>query len=263
MNSPSETDVKTPFDDGALYDIMLGDISYGRDFYVSLARAAGGPVLDIACGTGRILLPCLQAGIDIEGLDLFGGMLAQLRKKARALGLEPRLHQADMRSFRLGRRYRLIMIPFNAIVHCLNTEEQLATLRNCREHLEPGGRLAFDTYFPGSALITAPDNVRVLEGEIPHPETGLPVRMFDTRSFNRVEQQQHSLVDIEFLDAAGTVSATLRTETTVRWIYKGEMALLLRAAGFDRFEVAGDFDGRPLVNEADLMIVKAWKNSSP
>ncbi len=55
------------FDDGDAYDLVLKDIPYGLDFYVALAREASGPLLDIACGTGRILLPCLQAGVDIEG----------------------------------------------------------------------------------------------------------------------------------------------------------------------------------------------------
>ena len=69
------------FDDGDAYDLVLKDIPYGLDFYVALAREANGPVLDIACGTGRILLPCLQAGVDIEGLDLFEPMLKTLRQR--------------------------------------------------------------------------------------------------------------------------------------------------------------------------------------
>jgi hypothetical protein len=150
------------------------------------------------------------------------------------------------------------MIPFNAFIHNLTTDEQIACLVCCREHLRPGGQLAFDTYFPGRDLITAPDKTRVLELETPHPDTGLPVRMYDTRSFNRVEQLQHSEMDIEMLDAAGNVTAVHRSQTTVRWIYKYEMDLLLRVAGFARWQIAGGFDGRPLVNETDVMIVQAW-----
>jgi SAM-dependent methyltransferase len=142
MQTPTPTTDPTPFDDGALYDVLVSDPrvrAFGLDFYLRLARAAGGPVLDVACGTGRILLPCLQAGVDVEGLDLFPDMLATLRKKAAALGFQPRLHQADMASFRLDRRYALIMIPFNAFVHNLTTDSQIASLACCREHLTPGG----------------------------------------------------------------------------------------------------------------------------
>ena len=65
---PAE-DAASPFDDGELYDILFSDFAYGLDFYVGLAREAAGPVLDIGCGTGRVLLPCLQAGAEVEGLN--------------------------------------------------------------------------------------------------------------------------------------------------------------------------------------------------
>ena len=248
----------TPFDNGALYDIFFERFDFGLDFYLGLARAAGGPILDVACGTGRVLLPCLQAGLDAEGLDLFPGMLSRLRHKASVLGFNPQLHQANMAGFRLARRFALIMIPFNAIVHNLTTDDQLATLQTCREHLLPGGMLAFDTAFPGPAWIAAPNGKRELEAEVTHPETGLPVRMWDTRTFDRVQQVQYSCNEIELLDATGQVAATHPSKTAVRWIYKAEMELLLRAAGFARWQILGGFDGRPLVHETDAMIVQAW-----
>jgi len=263
MNTPTTeqsapaTDA-TPFDDGALYDIFFEKFDLGLDFYLELARAAAGPVLDVACGTGRILLPCLKAGVDVEGLDLFPGMLARLRQKASALGLNPRLHQADMAAFRLPRRYAMIMIPFNAFVHNLTTDDQLATLQSCRDHLVPGGLLVFDTCFPGPAWTAAPNGTRELEGETPHPETGLPVRIWDTRTFDRVQQLQYSYNEMELLDANGAVIATYPSKTTVRWIYKAEMELLLRVAGFARWRILGCFDGRPLLQENDAMIVQAW-----
>jgi SAM-dependent methyltransferase len=249
----------TPFDDGALYDLFLGNIPIGLGFYAGLARAAKGPVLDVACGTGRILLPCLQAGVEIEGLDLFEGMLSRLRQKAAALGLKPTLYQTKMAGFRLPRRYALIMIPFNAFFHNVTTDDQLATLQACRDHLEPGGLLVFDSSFPGQAWIGAPSGKRELEMEMPHPETGLPARMWDTRTFNRVEQLQYSYNEFELLDANGKVTATYPSQTTLRWIYKAEMELLLRITGFARWSLLGDYDGRPLQNETDTMIVQAWK----
>jgi len=253
----------TPFDDGALYDIFFERFDLGLDFYLGLAKAARGPILDLACGTGRIMLPCLKAGADVEGLDLSPGMLSRLRQKASALGFEPRLHQASMSSFQLPRRFALIIITFNAFVHNLTTDDQLATLKTCRDHLEPGGLLAFDTYFPGPACTAAPSGTREMEMEIPHPQTGLPVRLWDTRSFDRVEQLQFSCTEIEMLDASGKVIATHPSKTTVRWIYKAEMELLLRVAGFARWKILGGFDGRPLLHETDAMIVQAWTAPGP
>jgi SAM-dependent methyltransferase len=248
----------TPFDDGALYDLVVGNLDFDLDFYLSLAQAARGPVLDVACGTGRIMLPCLKAAVDVEGLDLFPGMLTRLREKASALGFNPRLHESNMAGFQLSRRYALIMIPFNAFVHNLTADDQLECLQSCCDHLQPGGLLVFDTAFPGQQWVGAPSGTRVLEGEIPHPDTGLPVRMWDTRTFDRVKQVQYSCNEIEMLDATGKVIATHLSKTTLRWIYKTEMELLLRIAGFARWQILGGFDGRPLEHETDAMIVQAW-----
>jgi SAM-dependent methyltransferase len=260
VNELPSRNLPSTFDDGDVYDLVLKDIPYGLDYYVALAREANGPVLDVACGTGRILLPCLQAGVDIEGLDLFEPMLETLRAKAAASGLAPRLHQADMSDFSLPRRYMLVIIPFNAFIHNMTPEAQISCLKRCREHLLPGGTLVFDTFFPSLEIIGAPENTRVLEGEFPHPQTGLPMRMYDTRTFDRVEQVQHSLNEIELLAADGSVETVHRSEIRSRYIYKQEMALLLRVAGFARWEICGDFDRRPLTLENQAMIVTAWNN---
>lgn len=257
MLTPADNE-PSPFDDPILYDLLCDNLDYGLDFYLNLARAARGPVLEVACGTGRVLLRCLRAGVEVDGLDLSTAMLNRLREKASAAGYRPRLYEMSMSRFRLHQRYALIMITFNAFIHNLTTDEQIATLTRCREHLQPGGLLAFDAYFPGAALITAPDGTRVLEGEMKHPDTGLPMRCFDTRSFDRVNQIQHSLNEVEMLDADGNVVRTHRSRHSVRWIYKGEMELLLRVAGFARWRIDGNFEGRPLLDETDAMVVQAW-----
>jgi SAM-dependent methyltransferase len=89
----------SPQGDGELDDILSQGLDYGIDFHVGLARAAKGPVLDIACGTGRVLVPVLQAGIDADGLDLFQPMLDTARRKEAALGLAPALHRGDLAEF--------------------------------------------------------------------------------------------------------------------------------------------------------------------
>ncbi|MGI8980263.1 MAG: class I SAM-dependent methyltransferase [Pirellulaceae bacterium] len=258
MDEQPASGLPSIFDDGDVYDLVGKDLPYGLDFYVALARQAHGPVLDVACGTGRIMLPCLQAGVDMEGLDLFEPMLRTLRAKGAALGLSPRLHRADMSDFSLPRRFGLIMIPFNAFIHNMTQEAQIRCLQLCREHLLPGGNLTFDTFFPALEFVSTPQNTRVLEGEIPHPQTGLPMRMYDTRSIDRVAQVFYSRNEIELLAADGSVQTVHRSEDNSRFFYKQEMELLLRIAGFARWEIYGDFDRRPLTRENDAMVVTAW-----
>ncbi|MBZ5589842.1 MAG: class I SAM-dependent methyltransferase [Acidobacteriia bacterium] len=255
--------VSTPFDDGELYDVLFGEFRFDLDFYLELARKARGPVLEVACGTGRILIPCVRAGVDIDGLDLFPAMLGTLRRKAAALGFAPTLHRSDMRSFAVPRRYALVFCAFNGFVHCLTTEDQLQALRTWRGHLAPGGAVVFNVFYPGREFLSGPEGEPVLEGETRHPVTGLPVRIYDTRTFDRVAQVQHSCVEIQELDDQGRVATAHRSETDMRWTFKPEMELLLAASGFARWEICGDFDRRPLTRDNDQMIVFAWNDPPP
>ena len=98
----------------------------------------------------------------------------------------------------------------------------------------------------------------MLEGEVTDPASGRTLRMYDTRTFDRVAQTQHSINEVEWLDADGNVGPVHRSEFTTRYVYKQEMALLLRLAGFSRWEILGGFDRRPLERESDAMVVLAW-----
>jgi hypothetical protein len=166
-----------------------------------------------------------------------------------------------MCDFRTPRRYALVMIPFNAFTHNLTQESQIGCLTCCREHLLPNGLLVFDGTFPGLQWIGGQQNSRVLEGEKTDPRTGRTLRMFDTRSFDRVRQIQHSITEIESVGPDGSVELVQRSEYDTRWVYKEEMALLLGHAGYARWEISGDFDGRPLAQETDGMVVRAWAGS--
>jgi SAM-dependent methyltransferase len=252
----------SPFDDGELYDLSCQGLDYGIDFYVGLAREAKGPVLDIACGTGRVLLPVLQAGADADGVDLFEPMLDTARRKAADLKLWPNLHHGDMANFQMPRRYAMVMITFNAFCHMLTTQDQLRCLECIRRHLLPGGLLAFDGSFPGLTWIGAPQGRRELELETKHPRSGQTLRFYDTRAFDRVAQIQRSRYEVELDETDGTTRIIHRSEFLVRWTYKTEMELLLRAAGFERYEVCGGFDRRPLTQETDAMVVLAWQGSA-
>src|SRR5262249_52379915 len=106
----------------------------------------------------------------------------------------------------------------------------------------------------------APQNTRVLEMEFRHPKTGLPVRCYDTRRFDRVKQIQYSTNEVEMLDAQGQIKEVHRSQIEIRWVYKEEMALLLRVAGFPRWDIYGDFERRPLTRETDAMVVLAYND---
>ena len=121
-------------------------------FFVEMARQSKGPVLEIGCGTGRVLIPTARAGIDIVGLDLSSSMLSICKEK---LSQEPeevkskvRLMKADMRRFDLGQEFGLVTTPFRPFQHLTEVEDQLACLAGIYRHLCDAGMLALDLFNP-------------------------------------------------------------------------------------------------------------------
>ena len=243
-----------------VYDLYYSWVTEDIPFYLSRAREAGGPVLEAACGTGRVLLPILAAGVDIDGFDLHPGMLEVLKRKAAERGLAPRVSIADMRDFTMPRRYALVTIPFRAFQHLLTTADQVAALRCMREHLDPGGSLVFNVFFPSFEKLVQPEGEPELEREWTNPETGLPIAMYTTRRADRVNQVVHVEREVVESDARGYAAKTHRDRFRMRWTWKPEMELLLATAGFSRWSVLGGFDGRPLESGAMEMVWTAWKD---
>lgn len=126
----------------AAYDEFFGGEPF-RDqaFFEERIRSNGGRALELACGTGRLLVPLLRDGLEVEGLDTSPDMLTLLRSKARRLGLRPALHQAPMQSFDLPSRYRTVFVPAGTFMILVHDEEIRSTLACCRRALEPGGEL--------------------------------------------------------------------------------------------------------------------------
>src|SRR5438876_5838475 len=122
------------------------------DFFVEAAQASGGPVLEVGCGTGRVLIPTARAGVDIVGLDLSPHMLAVCRERlgheSTAVQSPVQLVQADMRNFNLERTFRLITVPFRPFQHLITVDEQRECLESIRRHLADGGRLILDLFNP-------------------------------------------------------------------------------------------------------------------
>jgi SAM-dependent methyltransferase len=249
----------SPFDDPVLYDRIFDTLDFDVAFWTRLAREARGPVLDVGCGTGRITLPMLEAGADVDGFDLSRPMLARLQEKARARDFWPGLKCADMRDFTLPRRYALIAIPFNAFLHNLTTDDQLATLSRCREHLADGGALVMHVSCFSAQSILDSGGPPVLELERRDHATGHLLQHYDERTIDPVRQVQHSRNEARELDAAGRVVSSRFSETDVRWIYPAELDLLLRVAGFGRREIHGGFEREPVGANHGMLIAFARK----
>ncbi len=239
-----------------LYDVIYADIRDDIPFWVEAATRAGGPVLELGCGTGRVLIPSRAAGAEIDGLEITESMLEHCRTKLAARGLTARLALGDMRDFESPRRYALVTIPFNAFLHNMTQADQLATLARGRAHLEPGGRLMLDVFHPRTRTLLEHDGTPRLVKTLAHPEGG-SVRVLDATRCDTLEQVLRIDRTVERLDRDGRVTATHALPFELRYIWKPEMELLFAATGFERPAVeartgyAQGFAPKPALEDGD------------
>jgi SAM-dependent methyltransferase len=250
---------------GLLYDSVplyaaRGDVP----FYVAQAVSARGPVLELGCGTGRILIPIAREGVEITGLDGSSEMLARCRSKLR---LEPvdlqgrvMLHEGDVRSFDLGRQFALIMAPFRVIQHLTTIDDQLACLDAVRRHLQPGGRFVFDVFNPLFRRMVAFDGSEHEDT----PEQTLP----DGRVFRRASRitsvrwiEQVNEVELLYYVrlAPGVGPERYVHGFSMRWYLRAELEHLLSRAGFRVESIRGDFEGAELRDGSPEMVVTATR----
>ena len=211
------------------------------DFYRGLAREAGGPVLELGCGTGRVLLPIARDGIACVGLDPSEAMLEEFRR--RGLPDNLRLVTGRMEGFDLGPdRFALIFSAFRAFQHLLTVEDQLACLAAVRRHLAPGGVFAFDVFAPRLERVAQMEEKEFEEARWREGETEI-VRFTSVR---RDPVSQVSEVAFRYErrgPGSPPESRTLRTQ--MRHFFRYEIEHLLFRAGFGGVEIYGGFDRRP------------------
>jgi SAM-dependent methyltransferase len=246
------------------------DVVYGRlrkddvDFYVERARQARGPVLELGCGTGRILVPSALAGAQITGLDLSDLMLVACRRKVEALPADVRsrvtLVEGSMTAFDLARRFALITIPFRAFSHLVTVEEQLACLDCVARHLEPHGALILDVFEPRLDVMFDKSGHEETED---CPESPLPGGRTVRRTNRRLSWQPAAQTfQVEFnyyiKDAAGDVQR-LQESFPFRYYFRHELEHLLARAGLEIVARYGSYDRSPLTDEPREMIITARK----
>jgi len=251
--------------DPRTYDDVYAVVRVDIPFAVALMKEAGGRVLEVCCGNGRLLIPALEAGVEADGLDLHAPMLDDLRAKLDARELKARLFHADMRDFALADRYALILIAFNSFYHNLTQNDQIATLSACRRHLHAGGRLSIIAFHPSAAKLIEYGSGTPVMTETPLGDGRL--RVYDSSSQDRVEQVSHVTRRIEYVGHDGAITRTDTTSFDIRYVFKPEMELLLRVAGFARWETRPIFTdyrdpasvvkGRDAI-EGDNLLYTAW-----
>lgn len=238
-----------------------GDIG----FYLACAREAGGKILELGCGTGRILIPTAAAGHAIVGLDLSPDMLNRCQEKLRAQPPEvqarARIVEGSMTAFELGEEFHLVTLPFRVFQHLLTMDDQLACLASIRRHLVPGGRVVVDIFYPNFAMLHDPAFTQEREEfpEIELPDGRRFRRASRVAAFRRAEQINEVEI-ITYVRHSDGREERLVSAFPIRYFFRYEVEHLLTRAGFRVEALYGNFDRSPLGDDSPEMIFVATKN---
>lgn len=238
------------YDNGERYDRIF-PMTDDLPFWLNQAHRAGGSVLELACGTGRVALPLARAGVAVTGIDLAPAMLQTARAHAVAEKLDIKFIKADIRDFDLGAMFPLVIFPANAICHLLDRESVERCFACVRRHLAPGGRFIIAVFVPDMRILMqdregrfpfgtyedARGQVEVTHNNIYHPDTQI----------NRITL---------YYRRAGE-SAETTEPLTMRMFFPAELEALLYYNGFRVEQRFGDFDGAPFGPDSPQQITVA------
>ena len=220
------------------YDEWAAPMTEDVDFYVTLARQADGPLVELAVGNGRVAIPVAQATArPVIGIDTSPAMLEQARSRAAATEVELELHEGDMRELELGAPAALIYCPFRALLHLPTWADRRRTFERVGASLRPGGRFAWNAFAFDHQVAAR------LDGQ--HLDEPLPHTVHYAVGDNRI--------DITLDDGA---------TSSLWWATKNEWLGLLDVAGLELEALYGGFDRQPVDDDSREYVVVARSSSS-
>ena len=237
------------------YDLFYAEFDDDLWMYQNFAGRVGARVLEIGVGTGRVAIPLAKAGGTVTGIDTSEAMLAIGRDKIAQAGFADRitLIRADMRDFDLGAHFDLAIVPINTFMHNLTLDDQLAALASIGRHLAPHGRLVIDLFNPDP---NSPDDRRLVLHRMRSGAGGQLVLQFTVRSVEWENQLSSVTFIVDEPDERGYVQRTV-FPFQMRFLFRNEVELLLRQAGFALEAVYGSYDLDPFEVGVEKMIVVA------
>ena len=258
LGSVGDAGALAHYSDPAYYTKTYKARQHDVEYYVLLARATGGPVLEYGIGNGRVALPVARAGIEIFGVDLSRPMLDDLAKKLEKEAPETRervrFELADMRTAHINRQFPLAIVPFNGLLHLYETTDVEVFFARVFEQLEPGGLFVFDFSLPVPADLARSRERWYRAPRFRHPSTGELVRYAERFEYDPIRQLL--LVTMRFEPTKGE---PWTIPLTHRQFFPREVEALLRHAGFSDIVFTADFSDHPADRHADSVVVSCQK----
>jgi len=249
----------TEYVDFAEYYDYDHDLSFDIPFYVDYAQQCQSPILELACGTGRLVIPLAKAGFDVYGVDLSDNMLEVCRKAIHQQPFEQHVHLflADMAHFDLPRKdFRLAFIALRSFMHLLSEEDQLACVQRAYEHLRPQGHFIITVIAPNQEkLALRPSDEFTVQREFDLPNGHHVQRKERLVAHDRVNQVRHFEFKFEEFDTAGQLVRERVVPLRTRYLFRDELQLLLETVGFQSVDVYRDYDKTPYDGTGEMIVV--------
>ena len=246
---PYRYDIEAPF-----YDIMY-DWTADIQFYIEFSSKIDGPVLECACGTGRLAIPLARAGADVTGLDQSKEMLnvfrARLRKQNAVTRKRVHLVKGDMRNFSLGKKFGMAFVGFASFLHLLTVKDEEDCLKSVLKHLRPSGIFIVDVFNPD---LSRPQQLVRLDKVRQHGR-GTILR-FNEQEMDFENQLINATNIYDFVSQSGSVKRKV-IRYQMRYIFKDELVQLLERTGFTVELVYGNFDRSPFHEKSPRIICVA------
>jgi SAM-dependent methyltransferase len=241
------------------YDAENTDKDDDLRLYLELADRYGGPIVDIGCGTGRVMIPLAQQGYEVHGIDSEPAMLERARRRrdaSPALKNNMVLHQGDVLTYSLDHQFRLTLVPYNGLMHFHDQETQLAALRRLRAWTADDGLLVLDLPNAGEVFATQETDAIMMERTFLEPESGHMVMQQSFSYLDRTQQLLRVTWIYDEITADGVVKRTF-APLVLYYYFFSEVKLLLQMTGFEVEAVYGDTAYGPFEDGCERMIVFA------
>ncbi len=256
---------ESPYDPiAAYYDLEHRSFSDDVELYLQFIEAAGDPVLELGCGTGRIIREVAAAGFDSTGIDSSQSMLAYARDLIASEETEGKIDliEGDFRRNNLveAGTFGVAIIALDSLLHATTQADQVRVLRSAWTALDPRGQLIVDVFNPTAARLLAMDGDLTFSGSWV-VENGNRLDKLVAQTVDQATQSIDSELWYEVTTPDGVVTRT-RTSFVQRWIGAGELVLMLQLAGFQDWRVYGTYDLDPLEAHSDRIIIAAEKTKT-
>lgn len=243
------------------YDGDYRDYEDDIDLILGMAQVCGDPILELGCGTGRVMRPLVKAGYSVTGIDISPRMLDVAREKLNGIAADDQfsLVQGDLATFDLpSKEYQLAICTSNTLMHLPSADQQMGVLENTHGHLVSDGLLLVDLFNPDVARLVAANGLMELADEWEDSERGVHVVKWSVRTVDFAYQVQDTLFIYEETGGDGLVRRA-HCPFPLRFLWRNEAELMLRLSGFELDAVWGGFDGEPYEADSERLVLLARK----